>query len=1142
MRLSDCVYPDLKVARSINLERDRGSASTLEAYQVTNKAREILTRFTSALNGERVTAWSLTGPYGMGKSAFANYLIAITGKSTSDEARLARAKLSKSDAKLESRLVGAVDQISNGQGFFRIPVTAAYEPISRTICSGLNKALGNGQLDRQAKISLQALSAELAQLAAQDYPDSKRVSSAVTAIREVVNHPMIVVVDEFGKNLEYMAHHPDKGDIFIMQVLAETKGVYTWVCLHQSFEAYASGLTAQQRQEWSKVQGRFEDISFVEANSQMLDLARRVLVQKPNRNFSSAVQGWASRIAAEVSEANLRNMPAMTPADIASLYPLHPISAFALPELCRRFAQNDRTLFSFLCSGDPFSVPEYINRSDFDKHLPSIGLDFLYDYFFSLTSTAFANRPEAQRWIEIHDIIEDAHSVSPVSLAILKSVGVLNLLSGPFSLPATKKVLALALCKPLGLDHLVIDKEINRLAKDGVLIYREYAREYRLWEGSDFDVVGAISEKIATLAARPLMETLQQYSPQNPVTASRHSYVKGTVRHFECRWMSAGELLTSAPVAKTGFDGLLAYAVGTQPLQQDAPAACADGRPLLIAYSAHENQIRELAIEAAAAMSVLESAQELAHDGVARKEVRFRIQATEEQLRTYVGQIFAPGSEDVTWYANGRRVEIGSYRALSSILSDLCDKAYSLCPFIGNEMINVDQLSGAAARALREMGEAMIANPSEEQLGMQGFGPEVAVYRSLFQSIGLHARGKDHTWHFRAPDAVKHPQLFAIWAFIGEQLAVTAVEPSGVKVADILARLKQPPFGLRNGPIPLLLCHYLIVNADTTALYQEGGYRPYFGTAEITLMIKRPELFSLRLYAHSNLSREVVQAYMLTLNVDAIKLNSDVRNPSLLRIVLPLLQFVEGLPAYTRYTRRISARAQKLRGAILNSREPIDLLYRAIPAALDIMPLEDGDKVDAFWKDELRIRLQDILSELDSAYGTLNKEVKSAILQAFGYKPGKPTASDFRSTMAQIIRPLVRICRDIELKPVLSAFVSDAGDEIEWIQGIAGQVSKKPLDSWHDSDIDPFLAQITDIANRIENMREFAATSGALLDLSSRVLSSTVADGTIKRQLVIIDERVANDLRKQYANIFEMSEQERAALCALLFDSLRMKE
>ena len=116
MKISEFVKPDMEVARSVNLERDAGSLDIVKDYQVTDKTREILGRFGDALLGEKISAWSLTGPYGMGKSSFINYLLALTSPSNTDLANNAWQKLKKSDPDLFEKLFAGISKVAD-QGF-----------------------------------------------------------------------------------------------------------------------------------------------------------------------------------------------------------------------------------------------------------------------------------------------------------------------------------------------------------------------------------------------------------------------------------------------------------------------------------------------------------------------------------------------------------------------------------------------------------------------------------------------------------------------------------------------------------------------------------------------------------------------------------------------------------------------------------------------------------------------------------------------------------------------------------------------------------------------------------------------------------------------------------------------------------------
>jgi hypothetical protein len=141
MILSDFIWPDTAVARSVNLERDMGDGGTLRQYHLTDKGLEIISRLVSALNGERISAWSLTGPFGMGKSSFANYLLSLCGSSNDQETQTSRRMLMEKDAKLAREFQGVLaNHTSQSKGFFRVPITSSFEPLNRSLLNGLIRA------------------------------------------------------------------------------------------------------------------------------------------------------------------------------------------------------------------------------------------------------------------------------------------------------------------------------------------------------------------------------------------------------------------------------------------------------------------------------------------------------------------------------------------------------------------------------------------------------------------------------------------------------------------------------------------------------------------------------------------------------------------------------------------------------------------------------------------------------------------------------------------------------------------------------------------------------------------------------------------------------------------------------------------
>ena len=65
----------LRFLRSVRLERDINEPDALDGYSLTAQARTVLRRMLASLLASGTErAWTLTGPYGSGKSAFTLFL------------------------------------------------------------------------------------------------------------------------------------------------------------------------------------------------------------------------------------------------------------------------------------------------------------------------------------------------------------------------------------------------------------------------------------------------------------------------------------------------------------------------------------------------------------------------------------------------------------------------------------------------------------------------------------------------------------------------------------------------------------------------------------------------------------------------------------------------------------------------------------------------------------------------------------------------------------------------------------------------------------------------------------------------------------------------------------------------------------
>src|SRR5437667_200174 len=98
MSLSDFIAVAPRFGRAINLERDWSSDFALTGYVMTATVRDVLGRICSSLQEQQVLrAWTLTGPYGSGKSSFALFLANLLGPTNRSGALKARNILKEQD-------------------------------------------------------------------------------------------------------------------------------------------------------------------------------------------------------------------------------------------------------------------------------------------------------------------------------------------------------------------------------------------------------------------------------------------------------------------------------------------------------------------------------------------------------------------------------------------------------------------------------------------------------------------------------------------------------------------------------------------------------------------------------------------------------------------------------------------------------------------------------------------------------------------------------------------------------------------------------------------------------------------------------------------------------------------------------------
>ncbi|MEQ9368634.1 MAG: hypothetical protein RIG63_06310 [Coleofasciculus chthonoplastes F3-SA18-01] len=1077
--LSDYFSLNRRYSRSINLERDLQQLDALEGYVPTTRSVDALRRILAGWqDSQSQRAWTLTSVYGTGKSAFAHFLSALCAKDNEKIKQQAQ-EIARNALGADSAEYCRLRETLPPQGLVRAVATAQREPIGNTVIRALARGIklfwSSAEREKIA-IAGQLLDWEAA-IANGETVDSRGLPQMVQELAQAAQTGVFLIIDELGKNLEFAAYNEGAEDLYLLQQLTELPRVghypvYILGILHQAFTEYGQRLASVQRNEWAKIQGRFEDIPFTESAGQMVRLMGQVIDQSQAESFHCAINNQAEEWLDERWK-DIAMAEELTPQVLGAVYPLHPLSALVLPMLCAKYGQNDRSLFTFLTSSEPYSFKQFLDQTTVQdggletKPLPTLKLDRVYDYFVEATGLGLGSRLGLQRWVEIQNLIADAKHLDTDSLRVLKTIGLLNLVTTTGAVKATHELVTLAMCdSPYEeQEQQYWDDIIDRLLRRNVITHRRLLDELRLWEGSDFNVEGEVAALIEQERS-PLFSLLSQTYPLKPLVAGRHSYKTGTLRYFERRYVNATQDLAQLLCESKDSDGLIACWVDEE-LPSQPPALTADGKPLIVLCAKKLGILRIRALEFAALDKIQSSAAQLQTDAVARREVQYRLFETKRLLDESLSRSFDVAVNQNVCWIQGEPETISHATEFNAKLSEVCDRVYLKTPILWNELINRRELTSQGAKARRELIEAMLENAEVERLGLEGYGPEVAMYYSLLGETGIHRQEEDG-WGFYPPD--KNSNVWTVWQAI--EAFQKAANDKQKPLDKLYQQLEAPPFGVKQGSIPVLLAAVLLYHTDDVGIYKDGTFIPILGSEHFELLVKDPSRFAVKYFEVVGLRSRVFQELEAVLKSPQSRMPTGVRNVTLLAVAKPLFQFVKKLPAYTLKTKRLSSEAQAVLQTLKQAQEPDVLLFKSLPEACGLPAIGTNEVDDGKTAKTLRKKLVQALHEIQTAYDCLLSDCKSRLHDAFGISSNE---AKLREDLRVRASRLAGQCVESMLKRFIGAAVDETKTDTECLEALVMIVADKPAESWSDEDMTQFEINLSDVARRFKNLEALRA-------------------------------------------------------------------
>ena len=641
---------------------------------------------------------------------------------------------------------------------------------------------------------------------------------------------LCIFIDEFGKFLEYAAKENPEKELYFIQQLAEyvndhSKNILLISTLHQGFSSYSKQLSNEQRNEWEKVKGRIKEISFNEPVEQLVKLSASFI----SKNYQFKAN--PKRIKAISNIINDSKLSLVSEIDndlLNQIYPLDMLSVSVLVQALQRYGQNERSLFSFLSSADPYSLSSFDPQKEEYFNVESV-YNYLNHNFFSFINSKF--NPDFSKWSNLKGLIEKIQGRFTTDIEnrvrIIKIIGLLNMFGSKKSIN-NKEFLSSYLEKVLKIKNakaLIKDFENKQLIR-----YATYVNQYILFGGTDLDIdIALIDAENRIDFTAELSSTINKYVEMPVMTAKRYMLERGTSRFYSFN-ISEGFAYENS----TEYDGIINIVLGDKIKKKDLVT----NEALLFCNIVDVTELKLSVDEIRKIEYVIKGN---TTDKVAINELENLRDAEAIKIRRIIlSDIY---TEAVNWYINGEKVKIDSLKKLNSTLSDISDIVYSHTPIFHNELINKTKLSGSISLARKNLFSRLVENINEVDLGYDKdkFPPDKTIFLTLLKETGIHSIKSGQFKIGRI-----NTKMSKLWA-VSDKF-ITSASKQTKSLVEFTETLRSKPFALKQGLIDFWVGIFLVIKSDEFALYYKGQYVPELNKDNLELIYKSPKDFTIKSY------------------------------------------------------------------------------------------------------------------------------------------------------------------------------------------------------------------------------------------------------------------------------------------------------
>ena len=558
---------------SVNIENDFQNSKKMNAYIPTEKNIKLLTKILDEIVAKREGSYILSGAYGSGKSFFISILLNLLKVRKKEDIKIFLEK-----AEVKFPILNTYEKLKNDKYlvvFARDMFSNFEKAILHGILDTIKKEKLKITLNIESEIILKKIEEweknypniikqfnELLKSKNKDITDlktqlSKNILSAIKEFKtiykivfygeEFINYEtyfdiiklvsnfenevlkktkykgIIYVFDEFGR---YLESNINKIDVKEVQDMAEycnsNNSSYLFLITHKDIFQYTNKLTRQDNiYEWEKVTGRFKkEQLFYDKVTALNILSHSFYKTEKFKDFKDQNIDNFDRYKKNLLNSKLVNQDLDT--SIEEFYPLNYLTAYILPELSQKIAQNERTMFAFLNSNNKQSIDSLL-EDDF-----LIGLDKIYDYFEENFKFLTHESEEYRSFFNIKRSLNMVNNKKEIKL--IKTIGIIEIYNKYFEISPTKEILMLAMdCNNEELENI-----LKELQEKNIVIYKRNKEYFKIVGDSEINVENEVKNYIENkLSSIDYSKVLNQFLSLDYYYPVKYNYEKDITRYLK---------------------------------------------------------------------------------------------------------------------------------------------------------------------------------------------------------------------------------------------------------------------------------------------------------------------------------------------------------------------------------------------------------------------------------------------------------------------------------------------------------------------------------------------------------------------------------------------------------------------------------